>query len=315
MISAYQLLNSYYSQGANTDLSKADFYKNRTDHFSDKNLASAELQNGALGYLYADPSGEQVFYDNPFWLSASGQSAASTAWAYFNLKKFNPFMASMKVDPEIFSGFHVTASTDFERSGSQELSISADQDKKATINWDNRSFEGNYDAIDQSILIENTQIPGLNYSETWRSDLTKTAGPSGDEFSVSSFKTEQTYMDSSMYTRTYNFSENGLLGSQIFDQSLPFGDVLNSSTYEYAQISEKDLLKTVDTTATFNGSYGYGSRFVYDYDPLGTLTSITVTQETRNDPLTRILETYRLIFDLEGSVEIGTLDKQILPSL
>ena len=128
-----------------------------------------------------------------------------------------------------------------------------------------------------------------------------------------SFETEAVYSDSSLYTHWYQFSENGLIQSEIFDQSLPTGTSSRNASYGYIQSNGQNLIHHVDTATTFDGSYGYGNHFTYDYDASGSLNSIMITQETRNDPLTRILETYQLIFGLDGSTRLVYFDKQSHP--
>ncbi len=88
VIDVYKLLANYYSTRNST---KASYYRARASYFTGLNENDAVRGTGTLGYLYTDQAGAQVFSDNLWWRTASGLSAASSAWVYFSTYSFNPF--------------------------------------------------------------------------------------------------------------------------------------------------------------------------------------------------------------------------------
>ncbi|MBI4353498.1 MAG: hypothetical protein HY593_06220 [Candidatus Omnitrophica bacterium] len=88
MISAYKQLSSFYAW---TDRAKSAYYLALAEYFTSRNPENAVPANGALGHLYADQSGAQIYANNGYWKTAPGQAAASVAWVYFALRKVNPF--------------------------------------------------------------------------------------------------------------------------------------------------------------------------------------------------------------------------------
>ncbi len=96
MIDLYKALASYYSQAKTLDTTKVTLYQSRATYFAGLNSNNAILESGSLSYVYADLSGAQVFSDNPYWKTAAGSSVSSTAWVYFSLYGFNPFILEAK---------------------------------------------------------------------------------------------------------------------------------------------------------------------------------------------------------------------------
>jgi hypothetical protein len=90
MIQVYQLMSTSYA--ASGDAQKAEYYASLARYFEMRNADNAVLQNGELGYLYADRAGVRVFNDIDTWSTNSGSSVAATAWTYFTSTGFNPFV-------------------------------------------------------------------------------------------------------------------------------------------------------------------------------------------------------------------------------
>ncbi len=88
MILAYQTLADFYSA---TDRVKSSYYQSLADYFLSRNPENALPATDTLSYVYADQTNIQIYYDSINWRTFPGQAAASVGWAYFALKRMNPF--------------------------------------------------------------------------------------------------------------------------------------------------------------------------------------------------------------------------------
>jgi hypothetical protein len=88
------------------------------------------------------------------------------------------------------------------------------------------------------------------------------------------------------------------------------------SSYDYVNLDGVSQIGSVVSTALFDGQYGYGQETIYNYgtDLDGAaMTTMTITQETRNTPSFRALDSYQLTIHQNGFIKLVSLGTQILP--
>lgn len=312
MILAYEMLADFYHR----DQVKTAYYQSLADYFSGRNAENAIEVNGGLSYVYADLVGVQIYEGTPNWKTSPGPAAPSAAWVYFSLNGINPFESIQNERPNL--PFSVSASTSTAAStlGLKNLTINVEEGNQATIRFENRVYNGIFDATGQVVHLDNIQNSPPVLSESWNIGFETVLTGGDPAYSLTSFEKSLTYPDNRLYEVTYHFTPDGSLASDIFEQS--FDNHISSRTtlYDYAEALGKPFVESTATTAFFDGQYGYGHEihYAYDVDANGDpLTLITVTQETRNNPPFRALVSYQIVIHDNGFTEMISLGTQITP--
>ena len=312
MILAYEMLADFYSQ----DPTKASYYRSLSDYFLGRNAENAVEMNGSLSYLYADQSDVQIYEGTPNWRTTPGPAAPSAAWAYFSLNGINPFESFQNESPN--RPFSVSASTSAAAStlGLKNLTINVEEGNQATVRFENRVYNGIFDATGQAIHLDNIQNSPPILSESWNIGFEAVLTGGTSAYFLTSFEKSLTYPDNRLYDYTYHFTPDGLLASDIFEESFDNHTSSQTTLYDYAEALGKPFVESTTTAAFFDGQYGYGHEihYAYDVDANGDpLTLITVTQETRNNPLFRALESYQIVIHDNGFIEMISLGTQTTP--
>ncbi len=312
MILVYKMLADFYGQ----DPVKASYYQSLADYFLGRNVEDAIQINGSLSYRYADQSGVQIYENTPDWRTSPGQAAPSTAWVYFSINKINPFTPFQGPGQKPDLPFSESLSTSI--SGLNNLFIDVGFGNQAIVRFEDRIYRGLFDADNETIHLDNIQNSPFVLSEAWTFRFETHLAGSDLIYSLKSFESNLLHSDTWLYQHSYFFTPTGLLASDDFEQVSNNHDISQITSYYYSTLNEKNFVGATLSTTFFDGAYGYGSETHYAYEVDGNgrpLILLTTTQETRNNPFLRVLETYQLTIHDNGLTEFMDLGKQIIPSL
>lgn len=309
MILVYKMLSDFYAD----DTTRSAHYQALADHFLARNADNAVEVAGTLSYLYTDQSPLQVFVGTP-WMTAPGRAVASAAWVYFSIQGMNPFVSFQETRPS--TPFSVSASVSSAIPGADDLFIEVDENDRATVQFKNRAFDGLFDAATMTLRLDDVQDSPSVISESWDFFFETQASGSDLLYSLGTFESDALYSDDWLYHHTYDFTLDSLLESDYFLQMIDGHSVSELKQYAYATSGQKTFVESTISETLFDGVYGYGNETHYFYGmdaDQNPFTRITVTQETRNDPLLRVLESYQLTIYDNGTVDYTDLGKLILP--
>ncbi len=318
MILVYEQLAVYYQTVVHNDTLAAS-YKARADYFT--GLNSANLTPDGKSYFYTDSPGTRVFWDSPFWNATPGAAVPSTAWVYFSINGFNPFNPYGQKSLPSAEDFRVALSvssapstSDVGLSSADELlNLRVDVDLSASMTLDGKTYQGTINMDTLSVLFSNISGSGPNVtSENWVVGMDETYVFGSPVYWLKSFTKLLNYADSSVYNYTYSFYTDGYLASDLYSYSSGSNSGLTTHDYTYAAIGNHELVNTVASSTYSNDQYVYGSLYKYGYDVTGNLASLTITMETRDNPLLRALQTHEYLFGASG-MELLYLGTDFVP--
>ena len=305
MILVYKQLADYYQSAG--DAVKSAKYQARAAYF--ESLDSVNLTSDGQSYFYTDSPGTKIFWDVAFFNAAPGPAVPATAWMYFSLNAVNPF--NPYTSAKISQPLNFSASTAAAAPANLKLNINLDL--TATLLLGQKAYLGVFDPATLIVSVSNVLGGGANVqSENWELGLDETFASGQPAYSLASFTKLVRYSDASLYNYSYGFSTDGFLVSDLYYCSAGTNKQLSTRDYMYTNVNGSVLVDTVSSANYLNNLFSYGSRLDYNYDVSGSISSIFVTMETRDNPLLRVLQTHEYLFGPGGAVDVIYLGNQTL---
>lgn len=302
MALVYRQLADYYQT---SDVTRSASYQLRADHFLALN--ANYLSSDGKSYVYADQANVRVFWDVGGWNTAPGSAVPSTMWVYYAVNNINPF--APYVVKNLSAPVHFASSS---QNSSANFQFDMDVNFQVSLTYQNRFYSGYFDTDLMQINFTTSPIETGFLTENLKLTFDEFRVGSNWGYSINSFDRLLGRVDASVYDYNYKYYQDGSLRTEALNQLVNGHSNLWSADYTYLTVNGISKIDTQVVSTTFDNFYGYGTSMDYEYDISGRTTRVTVTQETRNNPLFRILESYAYIFNVDGTVDLVSLGKQVL---